>query len=117
MKLTLKEQLIIINVSYFQEQKKLEYSALITTPFIALIGGIVNKFLYYKNIDPILIVLFAIILFFIIHTILKSITKKHAVKYAEIIAKHRSEFGIHKIGLIIFITLISILIGWFLIVK
>lgn len=117
MKISFREKLIIINESYFQEQKKLEYSALITTPFIVLIGGIIHNFFDYKHLEPVLIFLFAIVLFIIIHTILKSISKKHAVKYAEIIAKHRSEFGMHKIGLIIFITLISIIIGWLLIGK
>ncbi|MFN5982125.1 MAG: hypothetical protein ACK476_03165 [Fluviicola sp.] len=117
MKLNLREKLIVINVSYFQQQSKLEYSGLITTPFIVLIGGIIHKFFDYKNFNPLLIMFLGIVLLFIIHYFLKYITKKQALKYAEIIAKHRNDFGMHKIGLIIFITLISILIGWLLIGK
>lgn len=117
MKFTLKELLIVINTSYFQEQSKLEYTTLISTPFIVFFGSLIHNYVDYNSFEPILFFLFFLSIIFSIHFTLRYIVKKHAVKYAEIIAKHRSEFGMHKIGLIIFITLISIVIGWLLIGK
>lgn len=99
--MSFREKLIMINVVAFEEQKGYRYTALVSAPFIILLGAVLNR-IAAVGIDPIFLGgAVGILCFVLTHFALKQAAIRGKKKYGSQITEHYENLRKQEIYLLV----------------